>query len=267
MDKIRLSLTIISIFAIAAIAKEDKPSSLPLYTPQSVMSPKVLEFVENSARGQSMAIKRTYKYDALGRHTRSNRGENANIISPLKEKMRVVVVNWATPENNGAPVFGEYTFENGTKLYKLNGNGISEDDYFRQVKREKNEISIGYVAELTADEIKALSNSPQTVYIGEYTQPHESAVYSAIFDTSLVSSWAHANNYKGQGVGVFFSEAGCPLPSLVNSSYFTKTSSCSDGITRHATAMVRIFQATAPQAMLYEYNQSIASAPDRKSVV
>lgn len=81
MNKIRLSLTIISIFAIAAIAKEDKPSSLPLYTPQSVMSPKVLEFVENSARGQSMAIKRTYKYDALGRHTRSNRGENANIIS------------------------------------------------------------------------------------------------------------------------------------------------------------------------------------------
>ena len=71
MNKIRLSLTTISFFAIAVIAQEDKPSSLPLYMPQSVMSPKVLEFVENSARSQSMAIKRTYKYDALGRHIRS----------------------------------------------------------------------------------------------------------------------------------------------------------------------------------------------------
>lgn len=266
MNKIRLSLTIISFFAIAAVAQEDKPSSLPPYMPQSVMSPKVLEFVENSAaRGQAMAIKRTYKYDALGRHIRSNRDENTNIVSPLKEKMRVIVVDWDTPENNDASVFGEYTFENGTKIYKLNGSGIPEADYFRRVKRERNDISIGYVAELTADEIRALSNGPQSVYIGEYTQPHESAVYSAIFDTSLVSSWAHANNYKGQGVGVFFSEAGCPLTSLVNSSYFTQNSSCSEGITRHATAMVRIFQATAPQAMLYEYNQSITSAPSPSS--
>lgn len=265
MNKIRLSLITISFFAIASIAQEDKPSALPFYMPQSVMSPKVLDFVDNSTHGQSMVIKRTYKYDALGRHIRSNRDENTSIISPLKEKMRVIVVNWDTPENNDAPVFGEYTFEDGIKLYKLNGRELSEADYFRQINRERSVIPIGYVAELTADEIRALSNGPQTVYIDEYSHPHESAVYSAIFDTSLVSSWAHANNYKGQGVGVFFSEAGCPLLSLVNSSYFTQNSSCSEGITRHATAMVRIFQATAPQAMLYEYNQSIASAPSPSS--
>lgn len=95
----------------------------------------------------------------------------------------------------------------------------------------------------------------------EYEPSKEAAAYTAILDTSLVTLWAHSNGYKGDGIGVMFVDLGCPKTSIITTNYFVQNGSCSGGITKHATSMVRVFQTTAPKSKLFEYNEGTYPAP------
>lgn len=104
-------------------------------------------------------------YDVLGRKTRWNRFANSKASVPRQAKMNVQVVSLSIPEKSEQTVFAEYRFENGVPQYWLNGNPISEENYFNSVEANRVSYVPSYVASLTAEEIKIIMNgSSNTIY-------------------------------------------------------------------------------------------------------
>lgn len=243
------------LLSIMAFASEDKVSYLPPYEPHSSVSPKVMEFLESSSRLKIMSNSSGISFDILGRKSKQN-GYINSVMQILRQvKMDVFVLYLNIPEKDGRTIFAEYRYENGTAQYWLNGESISETDYFNSVESNAPFFSFGYKASLTAEEINALLNGSEPVYISEIMEAEDAAVYTQILDTTRVSTWAFANGYNGSGIGVYMAEKGCPKTSIINTANFVQNSACVDGITKHATSMVRIFQTTAPNAVLYQYQR------------
>ena len=263
MRKVLIKLCLLLVIVAAQSgAEEGKTSYLPPYVPQTVLSPSVEAFMNGSANTQDVMVRKTYNYDALGRILPANKNKLGSIAIPYNEKMKVVVVYLDIPEYEGEDVNGEYINEGGNRIYKLNGEDVSEKEYFKSIERKRSDDLIGYTAEMTAKELRNLvSTSTRPLYIDEYVPAQDAATYSSILDTSLVTGWAHSNGYKGNGIGVMFAEGGCPKTSLINTSNFTQNSGCNQGITWHATATTRVFQTTAPESKLFEYNVGYYPSP------
>ena len=238
-----------------AWTSEEKVSYLPPYEPHSSVSPKVQEFLEASKSLDLGIDSASMGYDVLGRKTRWNRFANSKASVLRQAKMNVQVVSLSIPEKSEQTVFAEFRFENGVPQYWLNGNPISEENYFNSVEANRVSYVPSYVASLTAEEIKSLLNGVEPVYISEITDAENAAVYTKILDTTTVSTWAFSNGYNGDGIGVYIAENGCPKSSVINTTHFVQNSSCSNGVTSHATSLVRIFQTTAPNAVLFQYAQ------------
>ena len=243
------------LFSLTVYAGEDKVPYLPPYEPHSSVSPRVQEFLESSRNLNWGADSAAASYDALGRKVKSNRIVNTHSIVPRQAKMNVQVSSLNIPEKDERAISAEYRYENGVRHYWLNGESISEADYFNNIQTNQPFYIPSYTASLTAEEIYSLLNGLEPVYISEIADAEDAAVYTKILDTTRVSTWAFANGYNGSGIGAYIAENGCPKTSIINASNFVQTSSCAGGITRHATSMVRIFQTTAPNAVLYQYAQ------------
>ncbi|WP_297699505.1 hypothetical protein [uncultured Fibrobacter sp.] len=238
-----------------AWTSEEKVSYLPPYEPHSSVSPKVQEFLESSKSLDLGMDSASVGYDVLGRKNRWNRFTNSKLSVPRQAKMNVQVVSLSVPEMGEQTVFAEYRFENGVPRYWLNGNPVSEENYFNSIEKNGATHVPNYVVSLTAEEIKSLLQGPEPIYISEITDAEDAAVYTKILDTTTVSTWAFSNGYNGDGIGVYIAENGCPKSSVINTTHFVQNSSCSNGVTSHATSLVRIFQTTAPNAVLFQYAQ------------
>ena len=237
-------------------ADEEKDSYLPPYEPHSSVSPKVQEFLDAATPSNLERNMIAPSYDVLGRKKKQGLLATPYSFVLRQEKMDVLVSFLDIPEKDEQTVSAEYRFENGVRQYWLNGVTVSEEDYFNNIETNGTFYSPSYTASLTAEEIIWLLNGVTPVYISEIVPAEDAAIYSNILDTSTVSTWAFTNGYKGSGIGVYFAENGCPKLSVINTSNFVQNSSCANGVTSHATSMVRVFQTTAPNAILYQYSQT-----------
>lgn len=262
MKRLMLGIILVS---LTVCAGEEKVSYLPPYEPHSSVSPKVQEFLESSGNLDWSEDSVAAHYDALGRRVKSNRIANAQSLVLRQPRMNVQVSSLNIPEKDERTIYAEYRYENGARHYWLNGVPISETDYFDSIQTNQPFYIPSYTAMLTAEEIYSLLNGSEPVYISEVMDAEDAAVYTRILDTTHVSTWAFANGYNGSGIGAYIAESGCPKTSVINASNFVQTSSCASGVTKHATSMVRIFQTTAPNAVLYQYAQgespNVASYP------
>ncbi len=256
------------------VAFVDESSAAP-----SRMDSGVRKFVEKQ-KANTQKRKVTLKSDVLGRRGGAQKGAlNYEINAADVEKMKVVISDVKADDAPLPTVSGRYEFdpEKNQKKFWLNGSKVSEANYLAQAeKREKKyseskKFNSPRVAYLTANEIEKELSSSETKYISEYKEPKPALTYGVqdyrdytyILQKSEITSQAHNNGVKGQGVGVYYNEGGCPPLNYVNTAYYTRIGSC-PGYATHVIGVTRILQTTAPQAMIYgidgvNYPQNVRS--------
>ena len=237
-----------------------KPTYLPPLELKSKASNDVLDFLNEQKQVSDTIIKKSSARDILGRIKKSsNSGQNEAYYIMRPQRTLDVHISPIQASREIQPISGRFEINgNGEKKYWLDGNRISEDDYFRNVenRREKFVPIQQYQASLTASEIETLLNGPEPVYIDIVRKPilDSYTLYTTIFGYSEITSHAHANGYKGQGIGVFFNDEGCSDPVGYNSGYYVLLNTCSNGVRKHPTAVAKTISTTAPLATLYAYD-------------
>lgn len=252
---------------------DDKFIVLPKFEPKSKMDADVKSFVENASKCKNVIKKSSVKRDLLGRKTTDSTSYH---VAYLKEdKMKVAISYVYVPKPFDGELFGRY--ENhaiaGERKYWLNGKEMDESSYlkgynekFSQIKRNAFRYRPPYVASLSADEIRKIYEGPEIVYISKYLEPEPTSndttvngiVYyrdSIIRSQSGIETWAFNNGYKGDSIGVYFTETGCPNLGYVNQTYYIQGSTCVHGVRTHPTGVARVLQTTAPHAMIYGFDQ------------
>lgn len=237
-----------------------KPTYLPPLELKSQASNDVLAFLNEQKQAPDTIIKKGSARDILGRIKKSsNNGKNEAYYVMRPQRTLDVHISPIQASREIQPISGRFEINgNGEKKYWLDGNRISEDDYFRNVENRREEFVPvqQYQASLSASEIETLLNGPEPVYIDIVRKPilDSYTLYTTIFGYSEITSHAHANGYKGQGIGVFFNDGGCSDPVGYNSGYYVLLNTCSNGIQMHPTAVAKTISATAPLATLYAYD-------------
>lgn len=252
-------------------AYENKPLVLPWLNLKSEVSENVQKFLDSSEEKTEIEIaKNSGKYDALGRMVNSSNSFMAQTKFP-ESKIKVRVSYRDIPEFDGPPVFARYE-SNQAKIF-LNDSLISAKEYFERIENLESQMAnlkYGFVKEMTAAEIRSLLNGNEKVFIqdiSEFQSPSLSSVnnsvpFSSVLNFGEIGQYAHSNGYNGNGINAYFSEMDCPNTSYINTAKFHQNkSSCSGKIGVHATGMAKIFQAAAPQASLYEFDEMVNPTP------
>lgn len=109
-------------------------------------------------------------------------------------------------------------------------------------------------------------NGPDIVFISKFQEPEMLSNDTTVGNTtyysdslirlqSQIQTSAFSNGYKGQGIGVCFTETGCPKLSHTNTALYNQGNTCIRGTRSHPTQVVRVLQTTAPNAMIYGFDQ------------
>lgn len=239
-----------------------KPTYLPPLELKSKASNDVQAFLNGEKLTADTVIKKSSARDILGRIKKSsNNGKNEAYYVMRPQRTLDVHISPIQASREIQPVSGRFEINaNGEKKYWLDGNRISEEDYFRNVENRREEFvpEQQYQASLTASEIEALLNGPDPVFIDIVREPvfDYYTDYTVIFGYSEITSHAHSNGYKGQGIGIYFDEYGCSNPVGYNSGYYVLVNSCTHGYQMHPTAVATTLSKTAPMATLYAQDGS-----------
>lgn len=266
----RLILGLASI--INAQLLDSKNIPLPTFTPISKMSKDIAAFIAQSDTQQNEFSLKAAKRDILGRTTQ----DSTLYLTENSSKKIKVVVDF-TPLNHSLKtnVQGRYELSsnNSEKNFWLNGEQLPEVNYFESIKelaiKQQNEIGTyraPQIKYLTAKEIKSLMNGPDIVFISKFQEPemlsNDTTVGNTIYYSdslirlqSQIQTSAFSNGYKGQGIGVYFTETGCPKLSHTNTALYNQGNTCIRGTRSHPTQVVRVLQTTAPNAMIYGFDQ------------
>ncbi|MCQ2108343.1 MAG: S8 family serine peptidase [Fibrobacter sp.] len=244
-----VKIAIVFLFAtIVAQAKNDELDALPQYVPQSRVTKAVENFLNRTPRRTAGNVNR----DVLGRL----QGQYKVYTSTAEERMKVIVSDLSFRETVGSSSEGRYENDGMASRYWLNGNLLPEDVYVARTDKENEKFyRPSYVAYLTASEIKELLNGATPVLVGEYLQQKPAMAYSDIHSLSQISTHAFTNGHKGNGVGVYFNETGCPNSANLDLSNYSAMNSCIHGERIHATGVAMILQKTAPEAKIFGYDE------------
>lgn len=266
-------LSTIFLCAIAyAQLLDDKFVVLPKFEPKSQMTKEVKDFVDNATSLSNFIRKAKTTRDLLGRKTLDSTVYLVNQTNETRMKVIVTFVN--IPKPLPERLFGRYETDSvSNKRYWINGKEVTESLYIKKhneiksiIKATSNTYQQPYIANLTAEEIKKLLEGPEIVTISKYIEPQplsndttvNGMVYykdSVIRVQSQIETWAFGNGYKGNGIGIYFTETGCPNLNYVNQSLYSQGNTCIHGTRTHPTGVARVLQTTAPQAMIYGFDQ------------
>lgn len=258
-EKITLGVLFSSAFLFA------KPTYLPPLELNSFASSEVLKFLEEQNGDVATIVKKNAARDILGRIKNVTNKDNEEIYYVFRPQITLdVSISPLRKNREIKPIFGRYEVsKNGEKSYWLNEKKVPEEIYFERVFELRDDFVPEelYHASLTASEINDLMNGSEPVFIdvARKVVPDYYTNYSVIFSYSEITSHAHGNLFKGQGVGVYFDEYGCSDPIGYNSSYFEQLNGCSNGVQMHATAVATTLSRTAPMAKLYANDGSSAN--------
>jgi len=116
---------------------------------------------------------------------------------------------------------------------------------------------------MTAEEISELIKNNKELAIDDYVEPKEEASYASanyVSYTSILESLqlsTHAfPTYGGNGIGVYVSELNCADPAfrIVNTSKYTVSNSCNNGVSNHHNGVVNIVQRASPMAHVFGFS-------------
>lgn len=243
------------------------------YSTHDRMSPKVRKFV-NEHKSKKTMRKQVAKSDLLGR---KGAGKSANVKDSViymaneasAEKMQVAVVR--IPHQSFANVEGfhdEVRYDENKKklIYTLNGKEMSASEYQKakekldkQYDKAVRKIQAPVLKKLTAEEIEAEYNSSDDVFITTLPKVvtddnvydgygHAWRTPDEMFNINGLKTYGHNNGYKGQNVGIRFSDAGCPNQTLLGSNYSNQV--CNFTNQWHATVVGLVLKSAAPNAIL-----------------
>ena len=256
--KIIVSLLFLSLFSFSLAKSSYRP---PLHL-DNIVSDDIRIFLENSNKNKK--TKRISNHDLLGRRKNSPNDFMDFVVIP--EETIEVDVAYLGNHKPSAKISGRYEFQKDQKKFWFNGKPVSEKEYFDFFSKSlnKNFRSTGFRRTMSASEIEELLNGPQKVFIQKAQKPTEEnyADYSIIFTLSEISTYAHSNNYKGAGIGVYFDENGCPHSGNVNATYYSQVTPCANGVKWHPTGVVTTLQQTAPNAQIYGFGTRDDSIPN-----
>jgi len=254
-----------------SIFAQDKAIVLPSLELESNVSKKVEDFLKEETKTEMTEnvlhqVKKV-TYDILGRE-RLKKDTTAYLVKQRDKKMKVYISYLDFDTTGQNPIVGRFEInaQKGLKNIWLNNKKVSDKEFDELIKKMpvRKYKTPGYVEELTANQIKAILNGSKKVLISEYKEPQNFMRYDSILTRSQITTHAFANNYFGTGIGVYFTETGCPHLANVNTNYYIQGNTCAHGVKKHPTGVTRILQATAPQAKIYGYDQN--NYPDPNSV-
>lgn len=252
-----------------AVFAQEKSIVLPSYENKSMITTVVDNFIKEAEASENtpIQVKKT-TFDLLGREKTKEDTTSYLVNANQKVKMKVFVssMDFETTEENTVTGRFEINHEKGIKNLWLNNKQMSEVEYDAAIKKipSRKFRSPGYLTELTANQIKTLLKGSKNVLISDYKEPKSLMRYDSILTQSQITTHAFTNSIYGSGIGVYFTETGCPNLTNVNTSYYVQGNNCARGIRAHPTGVTRILQQTAPQAMIYGYDQY--NYPDPNSV-
>lgn len=231
---------ILFIFAMAVLllAEATKRIELSPYEPYSGVSQAVTEFFDDP----------------------SNSGKN----------LHVKIAYTDMPEDPSDEVIFEHKPKVGMKKIWINGLEVSEAYYSEYLKRisKRPYRSRGFDSLMSYEEIQSLLRGEERVFVDVY-QLRENDYYPAydsLLQVSKITTNAFGHLYNGNGVGVYFSETGCPDLSEVNTSYYSQGYGvCPNGTQWHATGVALVLQAAAPQSQIYGFDNVDYPNPDTVS--
>lgn len=183
------------------------------------------------------------------------------------EKLHVLVLYTDLHEESSDEIILDDKPNEGLRTIWINGNKISEQDYneyLRGVVKTPYRIP-GFDSVMSYDEIQNLLKSEESVYVDVYKPPFPShnPAYDSLLLVSRITTNAFAYTYSGNGVGIYFTETGCPdLAEINTSNYSQGYADCSNGVQDHPSGVAKILQSTAPQAFVYGYDQHNYPNPD-----
>lgn len=243
-----------------------------MYLPQSKMSDSVKAFVKQQPEKAVATVHKKTKRDALGRVTE----DSISYSSKQSLKKMKVIVDYENLNHLYKTGFsGRYEISsNGLeKKFWLNNELVQGNVYFaefeKNLAKQREDVSSyrpPQIEYLTAEEIEDLMNGAGIVSIVEYKEPEPlpndtlvgGIVYfadSLIRIQSQIQTHAFPLGHKGSGIGIYFTETGCPKTSHLNTSLYVQGNVCERGIRVHPTGVARILQTTAPQAKIYGFDQ------------
>jgi len=231
----------------------------------------------NASKKDTFVVLRT---DVLGRSLSSRTAENlkkSRKVSKIEQKRLVAVSDMHISDEPIEEVHGRYEYDakTNTKKYYINGQELSEQNYFSQIekmwerhnKRKKGKRNLlvpgeiksddrRWVAWMTAEEISELLRNKELA-ISDYIEPQDNVPRSTVLALTQLSSHAFSNGYYGNGIGVYFTETGCPnlTGTGINTYNYVQGSTCFNGVKSHPTGVTRVLQTASPNAKIYGFDQ------------
>ena len=237
---------------------------------QSSVSKEIQDFLDEEESYDSQTVpSKTYTVDVLGRKKSSNKITLlGKAKTSKKRKIRVDITNLDIPDYKVKTTSRrmEVDRETGKVRLWLNDKEVSPEELEKaneKAMRERPPFVAGYTDSLSAEEIKNLLKKNKRIYISKHAKPVDQMAYTAIFNTSQISTHAFTNSAKGNGVGIHFLETGCPHPYFRTSNY-VQLNGCADGVKGHPTGVFQVLSNTAPEATIYGQDRGdMNNGPDQ----
>lgn len=228
---------------------------------QSSVSKEVQDFLNDESAYESQIVpSKTYTVDILGRKKNSKQLTLVGKAKTSKKhKIRVNVTNLDIPYYKVKTTTSKMEIQSQTGKVRLwlNGQELSQKEYEKEtskLNRERPPFSPGYTDSLSAEEIINLLKGNKPVYISKFKEPVNQMAHTDILTKSQISTHAFTNSAKGNGIGIYFQETGCPHPYFITTNYI-QGNNCDHGVQMHPTGVLQVLSNTAPEATLYGYDQ------------
>ncbi|SHL35547.1 Subtilase family protein [Fibrobacter sp. UWT2] len=257
------------------------------------MDPEVRKFV-NNRKTKKVLRQKVVKSDLLGRKGASKSASVKDSVvyvtnSADTEKMRVIVSRISKDPFVDIDGYTDevYYDENRKQLvYSFNGKQMSASEYKaakdkwqKKYDRAAKKISAPVIKNLTAAEIEQEYNSSDEVYVSSMpnfvqdeivglTDGHYAATADVMWGINGLKTSGFDAGYKGQNIGVYFSEPGCADRGTLGSYY--QELYCSGRGNGHAAKVGKLLNSTAPSAKLYgqDANSNVyLSNPSSKNIM
>ncbi|MFA6816763.1 MAG: S8 family serine peptidase [Lentisphaeria bacterium] len=245
-----------------------KPSDLPATQfEKSMLSDEVNSFVEKEKlKEDSVRQVRKTTVDVLGRYRSKADTTSYYINAVSKDKMKVSVsyLDYGPAEDTTTTGRFEIDSKTGAEKYWLNEKEMAKATYKNEIEKlQKRPFwNPGYSANLSADDIENLLKANRKVLISKFKEPKGQMNYSSILSMSQITTHAFSNSFKGDSIGVYFNDTGCPNLTNVNTNYYVQANTCARGVRMHPTGVTRVLQVTAPKATIYGFDQGEYPDPD-----
>lgn len=249
------SMLFIGLFFIAYSSSAETPVYSSPYEKRNYVDDAVKEFLD---KRECYNIEKKLNRDVLGRRNSSD--NETKIQQCVEQKMSVEIISLDFSENEVEPISARYENDRFIDRYFIDGKLISEKDFFARVKSlERNDYKVPYqVRTLTAGEIEHLLLNENHIGVSKYLPIQEEdnddgpyVDYNVIFGLSEVSTYAHANGYDGDGIGIMFREVGKPKSNCIEASRYQQIGLTTCNVKGHATGVASILQKTAPGSKIY----------------